>query len=312
MYDHDATECGSGAGQLRPVVSLLRSMHKALKTLSLRIALAFVTGLSLPVFRVSPTLASASSTHAERQLTAELTTLAQGDVNNGIARRTELIIQLYKNETPGLTALMIRRIYDDAYSQQFKQNKDRERELLVAIPMFGLVIIGLIGALIKQRKLKVQKVTVNVPFNIGQLEFETVETTRNAAWVLYVEMTTRVATQRLQDDQGILREALDSLYKIFEITREILKEAGPDVGASPKSVGGIATAVLNQGLRPFLSKWHPKLEKYEAQRPQGRSIKKHEQQWPDGPQMRQELQLLTRQLEQYTQALAKMAGVHFF
>jgi len=64
-------------------------------------------------------------------------------------------------------------------------------------------------------------------------------------------------------------------------TREVLKAAGPDVGASRDSVGGIAIAyggryaiaVLNNGLRPFLAKWHPLLQAWEARRPLGVSPK---------------------------------------
>ncbi|MCV3217246.1 hypothetical protein OGM63_27680 [Plectonema radiosum NIES-515] len=37
---------------------------------------------------------------------------------------------------------------------------------------------------------------------------------------------------------------MNSLYSLFGTTREVLKAAGPDVGASRDSVGGIAIAVL--------------------------------------------------------------------
>lgn len=84
-------------------------------------------------------------------------------------------------------------------------------------------------------------------------------TTRKAAWELYVELVTRVAIEPLQLNHGLLRESLSSLYSLFPTTRQILRQAGPGVGASRHSVGGIAIAVLNKGLRPFLAKWHPLL-----------------------------------------------------
>ena len=52
---------------------------------------------------------------------------------------------------------------------------------------------------------------------------------RTAAWKLYVELNTRIATQPLDESDGVLREALSSLYAVFGITRETLKEAGPAV-----------------------------------------------------------------------------------
>jgi hypothetical protein len=88
--------------------------------------------------------------------------------------------------------------------------------------------------------------------------------------------TTLELVEPLADNEGLLREALNSLYSLFGTTREILKEAGPDVGASHDSVGGIAIAVLNNGLRPVLSKWHPLLQTWESQRPPHLSAKVHE------------------------------------
>ena len=73
-----------------------------------------------------------------------------------------------------------------------------------------------------------------------------------------MELVTRVAVQSL-NSEGFVREAMNSLYSLFGSTREILRKVGPKVGASHDSVGGIAIAVLNNGLRPFLSKWHPLL-----------------------------------------------------
>lgn len=161
----------------------------------------------------------------------------------------------------------------------------------------------------KQDPAKLKKVSVNLPFGIGGAEWEADVTERKAAWALYVELVTRITVESLQSDQGLLREALNSLYSMFAITRQILREAGPDVGISHNSVGGIAIAVLNRGLRPFLSKWHPLLQAWEAQCPPTTSPKDHEKNWSLETQMRQELLLLGKELEQYTTALATMIGV---
>lgn len=154
-----------------------------------------------------------------------------------------------------------------------------------------------------------KKVSVSLPFGIGSAEWQADPTERRAAWSLYVELVTRIAVQSLEVDQGLLREALNSLYSLFGTTREILKEAGPDVGASRESVGGIAIAVLNKGLRPFLSKWHPLLQAWEAKSPADLSPKEHEQNWSEEPKLQDELAKLRKDLEQYANALAKIARV---
>lgn len=47
---------------------------------------------------------------------------------------------------------------------------------------------------------------------------------------------------------------------------------------------------------------------WEAQRPENVSPKEHEQNWLEEAQMRNELKRLGQNLEQYTNALAKIAG----
>ena len=161
----------------------------------------------------------------------------------------------------------------------------------------------------KQIRAALKEVSISLPFGIGSAKWEPDSTERNAAWSLYVELVTRIAVQSLGSEQGLLREALNSLYSLFGTTRDVLKSAGPKVGASRHSVGGIAIAVLNNGLRPFMSQWHPMLEEWEVQRPGNVSKKVHEKNWPEASKMRQELAELRIDLEQYAIALAKITGV---
>jgi hypothetical protein len=154
-----------------------------------------------------------------------------------------------------------------------------------------------------------KKVSVSLPFGIGSAQWETDKTERRAAWSLYVELVTRIATQPLENDLGLLREALTSLHSLFGTTREILKEAGPDVGASRNSVGGIAITVLNNGLRPFLSKWHPQLQAWELGKSATVSIQEHENNWLEKKQASSELSILRKELDSYAKALSVIAGV---
>ena len=154
-----------------------------------------------------------------------------------------------------------------------------------------------------------KKVSFGLPFNLGNAEFVTDETQVRAAWSLYVELVTRIAVEPLTQDEGLYREELNSLYSLFATTREILKEAGPSMGASQKSVGGLAIAVLNKGLRPFLAKWHPRLQDWEGKRSLEVSPKVHELNWSEVTSFQSELTKLRENLIVYAQALAAIAGV---
>lgn len=160
-----------------------------------------------------------------------------------------------------------------------------------------------------KKKVKATKLTVSLPFGLGQLEFEPDEVQQRAAWELYVELTTRIAIQPLGSDEGLIREALSSLYSIFGATREILRQAGPSVAQGPISFGPVAIEVLNKGLRPFLAKWHPLLLAHEQARPLQVSARDHERSWEKASEFRQELTKVQEQMMIYAEALGRIAGV---
>ena len=255
----------------------------------------------------APALAQTLKLTPHQALTEEIRVLAQSDVENEIPRRTSFVVQLYNSNAAGITSPEVSQIYDKQYSEQIKQKNFYNLLIFITVIVFlGLLVVLL---LTNKTRFKVKKVSTSLPFGLGQVELESDETMRRAAWSLYVELTTRITTQTLETDQGLLREALNSLYSLFASTRQILREAGPDVGTSLESVGGIAIAVLNVGLRPFLTKWHPVLSAWEAQRPTDVGSKEHEKNWSEEPQLRNELRLFRENLKQYTQALAKVIGI---
>lgn len=137
---------------------------------------------------------------------------------------------------------------------------------------------------------------------------------KDAAWELYIELITRISVQPLPDKKGIKREALDSLYELFQTTRDILKEYGPSVAppedSNSPSFGVIAVAVLNNRLRPFLAKWHPALEKYEQNRPSDKSVKEHEEEWEDLDQLNSELNELQEDLLSLADVLAEANNIY--
>lgn len=102
------------------------------------------------------------------------------------------------------------------------------------------------------RKWGLQNIKLNVGF--AEVELCPTEADQTAAWDMYVELLTRTATQSLIEDTGDEETALTSIYQMFAITRDILKEKGIQAQEFTK----IAVIVLNQIVRPFTAKWHKK------------------------------------------------------
>ena len=125
------------------------------------------------------------------------------------------------------------------------------------------------------------------------MEWKPQDEDKAAAWELYIELLTRVTTQSLYTEHGDEKTALTSIYSIFGITRDVMKNNGRHCIEFTK----IAVIVLNQVVRPFTAKWH------------GLSIKGAFDDPEKCTEFRAELERLQSVLSTYTQMLAEMAGV---
>ncbi len=131
------------------------------------------------------------------------------------------------------------------------------------------------------------------------------------AWQLYIQLATRVSAIDLPDNEGILKEALDSLYETFKFIRTTLSEAGPELNETVPE-GGFTLAdltiiILNKHLRIFLTRWHPQMEQWESKRPPGVSVYEHEQDWNKNKEMREDLKQLHLGLQSFVDTLYALA-----
>ena len=148
--------------------------------------------------------------------------------------------------------------------------------------------------------MKIEKLFENwdmkgLKLNLGFMETEWEPQVKDseAAWEMYVELLTRIATQPLSDDSGLENSALTSVYSLFGITREILRRYGKDSIGFAK----IAIIILNQVIRPFTARWHKLSEEGAFQDLEQCSL------------FRNELKELQVQLQNYMGMLAEIAGV---
>jgi hypothetical protein len=131
---------------------------------------------------------------------------------------------------------------------------------------------------------------------------------RRLAWELHVELASRISAVELGPDEGLLSEALNSLYSVFVKARQALVSSPPEADAGPDSVHAVAIRLMNKGLRPFLSRWHPALVAHQQQRPAGVSEFDHEQAWELGARLRTELADLQVLLREIARHLAERAN----
>lgn len=132
---------------------------------------------------------------------------------------------------------------------------------------------------------------INAPFL--EMEWKPQDEDKSAAWELYIELLTRIVTQPLDPEHGDEITALKSVYSLFDITRNILKNNTKNCIEFTK----IAIVVLNQVIRPFTAKWH-RLSLQGAFNNPSQCV-----------EFRNELASLQIIIRRYAKMLADMAGV---
>lgn len=114
-----------------------------------------------------------------------------------------------------------------------------------------------------------------------------------AAWELYIELITRIATQPLAETHGDEETALQSIAALFPLTRDLLK----DKGRKAQTFSKIAVVILNQKIRPFTAKWHKRSIEGKLNTAEGRK------------KFRRELKNVQKILRSYCGLLAEIAKV---
>jgi hypothetical protein len=166
-------------------------------------------------------------------------------------------------------------------------------------------VAGLVAALVVHginQTIRLTDITVSVP-QFSEMHFAVTKDSQLVAWKLFVEAVTRISTQPLAADGGLIREAMTSLYSLFAITRDVLKQTQPSrlTGNDP-TVEHLAIAMLNTELRPFLTRWHPALLSWERGHPG-----QDEASWPENSQCRVEMDQMRRRLIAYVLGFGKLA-----
>jgi hypothetical protein len=150
---------------------------------------------------------------------------------------------------------------------------------------------------------RLTELKVSIP-QFSDLTFAVTPSNEGVAWRLFVQAATRISVQPLEPEAGRVREALNSLYTLFQEVRGILLQARPTSRADrTQTVEHLAIAMLNKQLRPFMAKWHPRLLEWEQAHPG-----EPETAWPDNERCRDELQQMQVRLLEYIRGLGQLSG----
>lgn len=144
---------------------------------------------------------------------------------------------------------------------------------LIAIKLNWLALIAfcflllLISQLYKKvitkahkHSIEIQEITLGIGNSSLKIQYDNRD--RTIAYKLWVELNTRKIGLEFDTENDVIDEVYNSWYEYFRIARELIKELPVSKIESTPELIELVTNVLNNGLRPHLTKWQARYRKW--------------------------------------------------
>jgi hypothetical protein len=141
--------------------------------------------------------------------------------------------------------------------------------LLLALIIIVLLSKWLIKKYLKGGKVHKDIVPIKLKYSVGGAEIE-YEITRNyqnieIAHKIYIELVTRKAAIKIDQEKDVIVEVYNSWYTLFQVTRDELKKIPGKMlleNNTSESLIALLSDILNKGLRPHLTEYQAKFRKW--------------------------------------------------
>ena len=129
--------------------------------------------------------------------------------------------------------------------------------------LFLLLLVVLMTMLIKQilnknawKSFKFEETTIGIGNSSVTIKYD--KKIEEIAYKIWIELTTRKIGIKFDEDYDVIHEVYNSWYEAFKVIRYLLEEIPGNRIDDAKGLIEITTKVLNNGLRPHLTKWQAK------------------------------------------------------
>lgn len=149
------------------------------------------------------------------------------------------------------------------------------RHLDVSLQFDGLVIVMLVVLLLGGVLLRNGRTLINrakdfeineAEFGLGKhkIKFKANDDDRQIAYKIWVELSTRKIGLPIDLEHDVITEVYDSWHTFFSVTRELIKDVPVRKYQrdSTTKIVGLSIEVLNEGLRPHLTKWQARFRRW--------------------------------------------------
>lgn len=135
------------------------------------------------------------------------------------------------------------------------------------------------------------------------------------AYKLWVELSTRKIGLELDLSNDVISEIYDSWYVFFTLTRELIKNIPVSKirkNKSTRELVRVAIEVLNDGMRPHLTKWQARFRKWynnQIEEPQNKDLSPQDiqEKYPEYEKLTTEMKEVNQKMLKYSKFLRQLA-----
>lgn len=176
----------------------------------------------------------------------------------------------------------------------------------------GVLIPSVVVLLLRLRRFPSSSVSIGLPFGLGSRTYDTSPKDRIVAWKLYVQLATRKAALPFDEEHDLITEVYDSLFTLFGIIRELLLELPPREFERKEGVSSLMLRVLNDGLRPHLTRWQSDFRHWwdsalVSEENRGKPQQEVQRQYPHYKQLVEDLKVTNTELSKFADELLGIA-----
>lgn len=141
------------------------------------------------------------------------------------------------------------------------------------------------------------------------------ETDKQIAYKIWIELSTRKIGLEIDLEHDVISEIYDSWHTYFTVTRELIKDIPVRKFRRPatEKIVGLSIEVLNEGLRPHLTKWQARFRRwYERQALHEdfahKTPQEIQQDFPKYAELSEELIQVNKKLISYRKKMRQLVG----
>ena len=176
-----------------------------------------------------------------------------------------------------------------------------------------LVLLFLFWLFFRSRRKRYRLVSIDISLgNIGKAQFKPNNEDLQIAHRIWTELVTRKAAIPFDPNHDVIVEVYDSWYVLFQRVRDLVANLPADLVRNEKStkeIVRIATATLNNGLRPHLTRWQARFRNwYETNKGKLATLSPQElqKQFPQYDELLSEMLQINGYLMAYAKELQKI------